>query len=1116
MARPALPIIWLTLATVPAFALSAERKLDFNRDIRPILSENCFQCHGFDEKARQAELRLDVAESALADREGVPAIVAGKPDESELWRRITSTDESEVMPPPDSHRVLKPEQKETLKRWIEQGAPYANHWSFISPVKADLPEVSDKAWCRNEIDRFILARLDAEGLKPSLEADRRTLIRRLSLDLTGLPPSAEEVEAFARDESPEGYEKLVDQLLASPHFGERMALIWLDAARYADTNGFSIDGGRHMWLWRDWVIKAFNSNMPYDQFLREQLAGDLLPNRTEPQLIATGFQRNNMNTHEGGTIPEENLTNYNVDRVKTLGEAVLGLTLGCAQCHDHKFDPITQRDYYQIFAYFNTLSDQGLDGNAGVNSRPLYEAKTVLQTNEEPELRGQIAALKEKLANPPATDVEQWANDQRLRLRDRGKDLELHKVELLKISTPNIGSGFDIEPPNFVRITVPTGLLAYDCSMHLPQTDTPITGLRVVFHPDDKGARGFGTVAASLRDADKTKKRSEIKNTFVLTAFSASSEAVPGDQVNLNKLLVVAGVTADSWLADFRPEGVLDTRNENGWSPDLTADGPAHVTVTFATPIDAKTTPYLTAQLNFGHGNNLIASHFEILAMTGTDDGSSLPHDIIDIMQSADSSPGATAGLPSSASQTEVPASPAETGPNQLAPSGGTGSTRLSSPQAASALKDSESAKLRAYYSAHADATRRDRISLANLEERLAVVTQEFPTMVMDVAEKPRDTFILRRGDYSQPTEKVTAGTPAVLPKLPAESGATGSASDSSTRLDLANWITMPNHPLTARVEVNRLWQILFGTGLVATPADFGAQGEYPSHPELLDWLAVDFRDSGWNVKCMIKKIVMSATYRQTSDTSKRAAASPPPAGAEDGPARIDLVTSDPQNRLLARGPRFRLPAEFIRDSTLKTSGLLVHRLGGPSVNPYTPGNLWREISHYGSSPATAQTFEQDHGEKLYRRSLYTYWKRTVPPPNMVAFDAPNRETCTVYRNPTVTPLQALVLLNDVQFVEASRAFAERILAQPTDETQKLSWAFEECVSRPPTNAELSVLTGALHRERTRYNNDQSAAEDYLANGESPRNANIPTIEHAAWSQVAALLLNLSETVTRN
>jgi hypothetical protein len=1071
-------LVLVALSISCSAAAANERKLDFNRDIRPILSENCFQCHGFDEKARQADLRLDIAESALADRDGVPAIVAGHPEKSELWRRISSDDEAELMPPPDSHRVLKPEQKETLRRWIEEGAVYARHWSFIPPVKGTPPEVTDKTWPRNEIDHFVLARLDAEGLEPSASADDRTLVRRLSLDLTGMPPSAGEVEAFVADQSEDAYENLVDRLLADRHFGERMALDWLDAGRYADTNGYSIDGGRHMWLWRDWVIDAFNRNLPYDQFLRDQLAGDLLSNRTESQLIATGFQRNNMNTHEGGTIPEENLTNYNVDRVKTLGEAVLGLTLGCAQCHDHKFDPITQRDYYQLFAYFNTLSDIGLDGNAGVNSTPVYEAKTVLQTGEEPQLRQEIERLKAKLANPEPAAASQWEEAQRLGLRARGQDLQLHPVELLKISTPNIGKGFDILAPNFVRVTVPTGMLAYDLSMRLPATVKPITGVRVVFHPDagaPDGGRGFG----SLEDS------SPHKNTFVLTSFSASAESVPGDQVNLNILRGIAAVTADSWLDKYRPENVLDTRNENGWSPDSAHAGTAHITVTFDEPVDASRSPFMTVQLNFGHGRNLIGARFEILAMTGTDDGSTLPQEIIDIIQNTSSD--------SSSNEAQAAGSPAVRTPEQQQ-------------------------KLLAYFAAHADETKRDRIALANLEERLAVLTQKHPTMVMDLAEKPRDTFILRRGDYSQPTEKVSVATPAVLPPPP--DGAP------PNRLGLAQWATMREHPLTSRVAVNRIWQMLFGAGLVRTPADFGAQGEYPTHPALLDWLAVDFIEHGWDTKRLIKQIVMSSTYRQSSSvdgTHKLAQASGATGSASatsgatvDTSSSADLLALDPDNRLLARGPRFRLPAEFIRDSALKISGLLVDRLGGPSVNPYTPGDLWREISHYGSTPATAQTFVQDHGEKLYRRSLYTYWKRTVPPPNMVAFDAPNRETCIVARPSTTTPLQALVLLNDVQFVEASRAFAERIIAHSHDDADRLRWAFSETTSRPPTDDELAVLSRALQRERAHYAADEAAAQKYLANGESPRNENIPIAEHAAWSQLAALLLNLSETILRN
>jgi hypothetical protein len=1047
---------------------AAETPLEFNRDVRPILSENCFACHGFDAAAREADLRLDVAESATEDRGGYAAIVAGDPEASEAWRRIASDDESEVMPPVDSHRKLSDEQKEILQRWISEGAPYEKHWSFIPPVKAEPPNVSSPSWARNEIDRFVLARLEAEGLQPSAEADRRMVIRRLSFDLTGLPPSAEEVEAFVADQSPGAYERLVDRLLASPHFGERMALEWLDAARYADTNGFSIDGGRHMWLWRDWVINAFNENLPYDQFLLEQLAGDLLPDRTEAQLIASGFQRNNMVTHEGGTIPEENLTNYNVDRVKTLGEAVLGLTIGCAQCHDHKYDPITQRDYYRLYAYFNTLSDIGLDGNAGVNPRPFIEAKTVLPADELPELEARIAEIRAVLANPDDTAVEAWIDQRRELLSRRGRDMELHPAELLKVSTPNAGSGFEIEGKRFVKIAGAGGLVAYDVSMRLPNPGKPITGLRVIFHPDEKapgGGWGFGKLpmpkeSAGVNPAARTEVRNNDRGTFVLTSFSASAESVPGDQVNLNLLREARRVTANTWRKDYRPEGVLDT-GLSGWSPRLDHEGPVHVTITLARPIDAAQSPYLTAQVNFGVNAPLVAARFEFQALTGEDDGSELPEKL---------------------------------------------SAAVQRPEAE--RSDKEQRAIKAFFANHADATKRLHVELANLLERQAVLTEKFTTMVMDESPQPRETFILNRGNYAAPTEKVIAGTPEVLPPPPEGAAA--------NRLGLAQWIIDPAHPLTARVAVNRVWQTLFGVGLVRTSADFGNQGGWPTHPELLDWLAVDFVESGWDVKALVKKIVMSATYRQTSAISP---ADEPLRGSKSRvgePRPHDLLAIDPDNRLLARGPRFRLPAEFIRDAALKTSGLLVTRIGGPSVNPYTPGDLWREISHYGSSPATAQAFIQDHGEKLYRRSLYTYWKRTAPPPNMAAFDAPNRETCVIQRPATTTPLQALVLLNDVQFVEASRAFAERIIGHDGKDAARLRWAFAECMSRPPTDDELVVLASALSRERQRYAEDAAAAEEYLSNGESPRNEAIPVAEHAAWSQVAALLLNLSEAVTRN
>ena len=535
----------------------------------------------------------------------------------------------------------------------------------------------------------------------------------------------------------------------------------------------------------------------------------------------------------------------------------------------------------------------------------------------------------------------------------------------------------------------------------------------------------------------------EQKGTFKLTAVALSADLVPGDQINLHKLEKIARVTASSWEPQNPAAGCLDPRNDSGWSPDLAADGPVHLTVTLARPIDPAAMPYLTVQINFGAGRAMIPGLIEVAAITGGDDGTDLPAEVV-----------AALGV-----------APVQRTPDQLA-------------------------ALWRHCAAHASELARDRVTLKNLRDRLAALTESFTTMVMEVAAKPRDTFILNRGDYAQPGVKVEAGTPAAFPPLPEGAPA--------NRLGLATWVAMKENPLTARVAVNRFWKLFFGTGLVATPADFGSQGEWPSHPDLLDWLAVDFVEHGWDVKYLVTQIVTSATYRQNSA------------------ATVAQLERDPQNRLLARGPRFRLPAELVRDLALSVSGLLAPRIGGPSVNPYSPGDLWREVSHYGSSPATAQTFVQDHGEKLYRRSLYTYWKRTAPPPNMMAFDAPNREVCTVARGNTTTPLQALVTLNDPQFVEAARGFAGRILTRPGDDAARLVWAFAECLSRAPRAKEVGVLAAALERERLRYAKDEPAARAFLAVGESPRNESIPSAEQAAWAQVAALLLNLSETLTRN
>lgn len=1010
----------LLLSLLPFTLTAAEIPLAFNRDIRPILSENCFSCHGFDEKSRKAKLRLDLPEEATREHKGGTPIVPGDLAKSEVWQRIISEDPDDVMPPPKSHLKLSAQDKATIKAWIQQGAKYETHWAFAVPKETPAPAPG------HPIDAFISDALKKKGLTPTAAADRATLIRRVSLDLTGLPPSAEEVQAFVASQDPQAYAQLVARLLASPHFGERMALEWLDAARYADTNGFSIDGGRNMWLWRDWVIQSFNDNLPYDQFVLQQLAGDLLPNATDAQLIATGFQRNNMNTHEGGTIPAENLVNYNADRVKTLGEAMLGLTLACAQCHDHKFDPISQKDYFRMFAYFNSLGDAGLDGNAGNNSGPSVNKKTVLKALDLATLPDRIAGLKLKLGTPDDAALARWVGEQQAQLAKRQAGLKLHPINLLKISTPNSGGGFTVEGNTFKGL----GGAAYDILGETPKTSAPITGLRIVFTPN-KG-----------KPAKDGKKTSAAKADFVVSAVDVTTDKVASDQVNIHKLQKFARVTASSWQPEFPAIDVRAFNPRRGWSPDLKSDEAPHLTLTFDQPITADKQAYITTQVYFAMGGK-VPQQGQLFAVTGTDDGTDLPADIITLI-----------GIP------------------------------------AAQRNESQRRQLWDYYAAKSKGMEPVRTDLANAEQRLKSLTDPQPTMIMAVAAKPRETFILLRGDYSQPGEKVSAGTPAKLPALPAGAPA--------NRLGLAQWMVMPENPLTARVAVNRFWKQLFGQGLVTTAADFGFQGSYPSHPELLDNLSVEFRRSGWDVKKLLTLIVTSEAYKRSSTPTAK------------------QQEADPSNTWLARGPRFRLPAEIIRDAALKSSGLLVPQVGGPSVNPYSPFDLWREVSHYGSTPATAQIFVQDHGEKLYRRSLYTYWKRTAPPANMVAFDAPNREVCTVTRGNTSTPLQALVTLNDTQFVEASRALGERLAKRVGNDAAKLRWAFLEVVSREPTAQELSVVTKTLARERARYAGDAARAATVLSVGESPRDAQIPAGEHAAWMQVATLLLNLSEAVTRN
>ena len=1019
--------------------VAQSEEVRFNRDIRPIFSETCFNCHGFDEHSREAELRLDIAEGALAELDGGRfAIVPGDLDKSEAWARIISDDPDELMPPPDSHFVLSEEQKETVRRWIESGAEYEDHWAFIPPEKRESPSVSLGDWATSPIDHYVLGRLESEGLSPSEKADRRTLIRRVSFDLTGLPPSMEEVHAFLEDERPDAYERLVDRLLASPHFGERMALAWLDQARYADTNGYSRDGKRTMWLWRDWVIQAYNEDKPFDAFLTEQIAGDLLPDATPNQVVATGFSRNHMITAEGGTIPEENLTNYAVDRIKTTSEAFLGLTMACAQCHDHKYDPISMTDYYRMFAYFNTLDDKGTDGAGGINARPTIEAFTPLKhgDSEIEAIRNRIQQFKAERDDRAKDLLGSWEAQERKQLGDRGKKLALHLLTPLQANTPNIPLSkveFDEDGGIFLKEeTYGKRGVAYSFAMALPDgVEAPLTGVRLQFIPRE-----------SVRDGSLGYGVEKEKGAFGMSAVSVSSGIVPVADFDLNSEIAIANATASYSHPDYPPTNLLDPRWPTAWSPLGQTREPQHVTAIFQEPVLPEDAPYFSLMLNFQQIAN--PGYFKVWALSGRDDGTNLPADILRII--------------------ETPSSDRTV---------------------------AESTALASYQKFHDPRLEPLNTEIGNLEQRLIDMTGRHSTQVMNTAKKPRQTHILERGSYDMPGEAVRPGVMGFL--LPPEE------SLPENRLGLAEWLTNPKHPLTARVAVNRIWQMLFGVGFVATSADFGSQGEWPSHPELLDYLAVEFVESGWRVKPLIKRIVMSSTYRQSSRV--------------EGPGAL----VDPENRLLWRGPRFRLQAEFIRDAALKTSGLLNDWIGGASVRPYQPRGIWREISHYGSVRDLTQVFIQDRGSRLYRRSMYTLWKRTSPPPTMMAFDAPNRELCVMRRETTNTPLQALTLLNDPQFVEAGRAFAQRILQGMPDagDADRLSYAFESATSRPPSHEELGELRKALSEQRVYFSGDRARAHSYLEIGESARAAGLDPVEHAALSVVANLIFNLSEAITK-
>lgn len=1050
------------LLAIAAFAVlgsgAAPRDIQFNRDVRPILSDKCYTCHGPDEKTRLVNLRLDTKEGLLATRGKHQIVVPGDPAKSKLLERIAHPKRALAMPPPGSGDVLTPDQTEIIAEWIRQGAEFESHWAFKTPVRPALPAVSNEQWVRNEVDRFVLAKLDREKLAPSPEAEKATLLRRLHFDLTGLPPSPKDIDSFLADKSPDAYEKRVDALLASPRYGERMAMQWLDLARYADTHGFHIDSHRDMWIWRDWVIRSFNENMPYDQFTVWQLAGDLLPNRTRDQQIASGFNRNHMINYEGGAIPEEYLTEYVVDRADTTATVWLGLTMGCARCHDHKYDPIKQTDFYRFYAFFNTIEEEGLDGKRG-NATPLLR---VFRSNEEE------ATWKQ---------ARQRAHDARQSLSD-----DLIDYKLLSWGANRSGQ---LPAPSF------EGLVAhYSFDRHL-ETATPALRGKL-----KKGELQYSAgVVADRIDLDGETKvsfgnalsfgRSDpFSMAFWMRTSSQKPMAIfqritnPQTRQGIELLIdesypipheVNRGVYLTIRLTEKYPESVLEVTSADR----VRLRDHAHVAFSYdgsgkASGIQlwvngkpaALKAKLDTLRGDFGKAGALTIGDSSLAGpFTGGIDELRIYRRKLtgaDVDQLFTHEPARAALLVSKDGRS----------PDQHT-------------------------RLRRYYLDHAAAPADRKLwqELQAANKAFDALTQSIPTtMVMEEMVTPRKTHRLERGDYSAPAEELQPGVPEVLPQLPGDAPA--------DRLALAQWLMRPDHPLTARVAVNRFWQMVFGYGIVKTSEDFGAQGDAPSHPELLDWMATEFVRSGWDVKHMMRTIVTSSTYRMSSRASR------------------ELIEQDPENRLLARGPRVRLQAEMIRDNAMAASGLLNGVVGGPSVFPYQADGIWEDMAF--GDVYSMQRYEQSHGQDLYRRTMYTFWKRTAPPASLITFDAPDREKCTARRTNTNTPLQALVLMNDPTYVEAARALAQRVLQEAgTDAGERIRYAFRLVTAREPNPKEMQVLRDLAETQEGRYRKNPNAAKQLLKVGESEADKKLDPRELAAWATVTSVLLNLDETITK-
>ena len=1044
---PACVLSTLLLAHA-GFGASAE-KLEFNRDIRPILSENCLSCHGQDAHRREAKLRLDDRESVTRDRDGYAVIVPGKPADSELLLRLASEDPDEKMPPQDSNKHVTPEQIALIRRWVAEGAVYQKHWAFEPPRQAPPPAVRGATWPRHALDRFVLARLEREGLAPSAVAAPETWLRRASFDLTGLPPTPAELDAFTADVAARGEpacDAAVERLLASPHFGERQAIDWLDAARYADTHGFNNDSARTMWRWRDWVIGAFNANLPYDRFITEQLAGDLLPKPTLEQRIATGFGRNHVINSEGGIIEEEYRVEYVADRVRTMSTAWLGLTMECSRCHDHKFDPVTQRDYYRLFAFFNNVPEQGEDGRVA-NAVPMIPAPTPDQAAVLAGQERQLAALDARLRR--AGESWRWQPEDRARVealiaRAAPRTEVVPSVPLLEPEMSTEGA-----PKAEWRIN--------------PEKPAPKIATAKL---DFAGKEGI-TLALWLNpDADNP---SDVALLSSVDHLGSPADALYG---NGREVRLIDG-EIELRLTDRFPAYSITVRTVGA---NIRAGEWRHVAATYAGGKRAG-----SVRLFVDGAESAVRVYHEGVSKE--------PSSKRDLLVGADNAKdgmrwrGAFAEMISYPRALDGAAIHARFSLRAL--------SQALDHATGDALTARERAWLRDAVLADDPATAETAAQRAELWQEHLALRRSLPSaMVMEELSQPRPAFVLNRGRYDAPGEPVDAGVPEAL-LAPWPAGAPRS------RLGLARWLTQPNHPLVARVVVNRFWAQLFGTGLVKTLEDFGSQGEWPSHPELLDWLARDFVDGGWDVKRLLKTLVLSATYRQGSAVAP------------------ELQARDPENRLLARGPRVRLPAELIRDQALAVSGLLAPRLGGPSVYPYQPEKLYEGIVVGADYPGTR--WGKSTGEDLHRRSLYTFWKRTIPHPAMTGFDAPDREFCTVRRSRTNTPLQALTLWNEPGYLEAARQLGTRMLREGgAEDDARVAFAFRLATGRRPVAAETRVLARALGRLRADFLAHGNDAYAFVKVGESALDATLPPAELAAATAVANMILSLDETITKN